>query len=354
MKTAVFAVTQNGAKLADQIACQFDYDLFVKKGRYDTLSRLNFHDYDSLSNCLKDTFHSYDALIFIMATGIVVRTLAPFIIDKRSDPAVVVLDEKAQHVISLLSGHIGGANALTKKLALFLGAAPVITTATDVNEKMAVDLLAESLNLSMEPFDHLKYINAEIVQGNPVDFFIDQALTNAPYYIKKLQACQIEAKLMEIKTATCFSRSSVILTEQLNIPNGAGLLFLKPRKLAIGIGCRRDTTQAEILQAIQTACEKIGKSMYDIACIASTVVKKDEPGLIAASKTLSVPLYFYENVPMQQMIDLYSLDISPFVTKQIGIGNVCEAAVLLASQSKKILLHKTKLTKVTVAIAWEK
>lgn len=354
MKTAVFAVTQNGAKLADQIACQFDYELFVKKGRYDTLSKLNFHTYDALSNCLKDTFHSYDAFIFIMATGIVVRTLAPFIIDKRSDPAVVVLDEKAQHVISLLSGHIGGANALTKKLALQLGADPVITTATDVNEKMAVDLLAESLNLSMEPFDQLKYINAEIVQGRPVDFFIDQALTNAPYYIKKLQACQIEAKLMEIKPATCFSGSSVILTEQVNMPNGAGRLFLKPRKLAIGIGCRRDTTQPEILQAIQTACEKIGKSMHDIACIASTVVKKDEQGLIAASKTLAVPLYFYENVPMQQMIDLYNLDISPFVTKQIGIGNVCEAAVLLASQSKKILLHKTKLTKVTVAIAWEK
>ena len=354
MKTAVFAVTQNGAKLADQIACQFDYELFVKKGRYDTLSKLNFHTYDALSNCLKDTFHSYDAFIFIMATGIVVRTLAPFIIDKRSDPAVVVLDEKAQHVISLLSGHIGGANALTKKLALQLGADPVITTATDVNEKMAVDLLAESLNLSMEPFDQLKYINAEIVQGRPVEFFIDQALTNAPYYKKKLQACQIEAKLMEIKPATCFSGSSVILTEQVNMPNGAGLLFLKPRKLAIGIGCRRDTTQPEILQAIQTACEKIGKSMHDIACIASTVVKKDEQGLIAASKTLAVPLYFYENVPMQQMIDLYNLDISPFVTKQIGIGNVCEAAVLLASQSKKILLHKTKLTKVTVAIAWEK
>lgn len=354
MKTAVFAVTQNGAKLADQIACQFDYDLFVKKGRYDTMSNINFQEYESLSNCLKDTFRYYDALIFIMATGIVVRTLAPFIIDKRSDPAVVVLDEKAQHVISLLSGHIGGANALTRKLARHLGANPVITTATDVNEKMAVDLLAESLNLSMEPFEHLKYINAEIVQGNPVDFFIDQTLVGAPHYIKKLQVFKIDAKLIEIKAATCFSSPSVIITEQANIATSTGLLFLKPRKLVIGIGCRRDTTQAEILQSIQTGCDKIGKSMHDIACIASTVVKKNELGLLAASKTLSVPLYFYENAAMQQMIDTYKLDSSPFVKKQIGIGNVCEAAVLLASESKKILLHKTKLTKVTVAIAWEK
>ena len=129
------------------------------------------------------------------------------------------------------------------------------------------------------------------------------------------------------------------------------MILLMNRKLAIGIGCRRGTSEQEILTAIDAACKKIAATRQDIGLLASTVVKQDEGGLLAAAHELGVPIYFYENDQLQQMIDRCGLEISPFVKRQIGVGSVCEAAALQASSVKKLILKKEKFSKVTVAIA---
>ncbi|WP_110952930.1 cobalt-precorrin 5A hydrolase [Anaerosinus massiliensis] len=351
MRLAIIAVTERGANLAHTIKQYFPADIFVKAGRNPLKTA---KEYDSLRHLISEIFQKYEAFIFIMATGIVVRVIAPLIISKTVDPAVLVLNETGEHVISLLSGHIGGANDLTHLVAEKINAVPVITTATDVNKKIAADSLAKKLNLMIEPFDQLKYINAEIAQGEKFEVFLDPALKNLNYYKNELQKLCITFQQKELhKRLEELDHVALIITNQtLNLKQNQ--ILLKPRKLSVGIGCRKNTSKKEILEAIHIACSMIHVPIEDITNMASTIVKNQETGLLETAKELAVPIIFYENSQLQEVIDQYRLDISKFVNEQIGVGNVCEAAALLISQSKKMILNKTRFKKVTVAIAWAK
>lgn len=352
MKAAVIAVTENGARLALLIHEALSADLYVKAGRH-ALSGVDFTAYESLQALVDREFHRYDQLIFIMAAGIVVRVIAPHVVDKQSDPAVVVLDEKGRHAISLLSGHIGGANALASHISEVIGATAVITTATDINGRIAADLVAAKLGLRLSPIERLKYVNAEIAGGGTVDFFIDVALEDADFYQEKLRAMGIAATRIDLARSRAFRGAAVCVTERARAGKGDHLLLLMPRKLAVGLGCRRGAGAEEIMEALHAACAMANKTCGDIARIASTVIKRDEPGLLAVANRLNVPITFYENRDLQDAIERYHLAVSSFVLSKIGVGNVCEAAALLSGQSKKLVVRKTKFPKVTVAIAWE-
>jgi cobalt-precorrin 5A hydrolase len=148
MKLAIISVTKNGALLAEKLAknLTFKTDLYAKVDRD---ADVPAEYYDSLSRLVDSIYNVYDGLIFIMATGIVVRVIAPHIRDKRFDPAVVVMDEAGEYAISLLAGHIGGANELARIISRAIDARPVITTATDVIQKPAADILAVKLGLEI-------------------------------------------------------------------------------------------------------------------------------------------------------------------------------------------------------------
>jgi cobalt-precorrin 5A hydrolase len=354
MKYAIFTVTKNGAAIAQRVqkVLGSKCDVYIKEGRGRVLK--GTYAYNSLAEYVGETFYRYDALVFIMATGIVVRMIAPYIVHKTQDPAVVVLDEQAKHVISLLSGHLGGANALALQLAEILGADPVITTATDVNGKTAVDVLAQELTMRIIPVEHIKNINAGIVQGDAIAFYIDKDMRQAKLYLQQLQVKKICARIVSAEEVQASDMLRVFITEKNIIFIDDKLLVLQPRRLVIGIGCRRNTTQEEIEQAFMLACKNIGRNPADITVVASSIVKKDEAGLLALAEKLNIPILFFTNEELQNKIDTYHLTTSEFVQSKIGVGNVCEAAALCACQSGKLILHKTKLTKVTVAIAWEK
>lgn len=348
MKLAIIAVTNKGAYLAEKIAQKFtNYDIFVKNGR----NPLNYsYEYTSLRELMPSIFAGYDALVFVMAAGIVVRVIAPYIQDKRTDPAVVVAGEDGRHVISLLSGHIGGANELAATIAENIGATPVITTATDLGNQPAADVLAVKLGLKIEPFAHLKHINAAAANGEKVTFFLDQALPLSTVYHQQAKRLGIPLEEMNNAGLCRGDHAAVVITDQcldLTRPH----LFLRPPTLAVGIGCRRGATEAEITGAARTACASIGRSLSSVAVIGSTTLKQDEAGLLAAAQALEVPLKFYDNTQLSAVIEKYQLDVSNFVNDQIGVGNVCEAAALLASQTSGLLLPKTKFSKVTIAIA---
>jgi len=350
MKLAVISVTNGGALLGQRLAEKLrdrsnQVDVFAKQGR----SPLNATTYEGLSKLMVDIFSCYEGLIFIMATGIVVRVIAPYIQDKRFDPAIVVLDEQGQHAISLLSGHIGGANELAELIGQEIGAKPVITTATDVNRKPAVDVLAVKLHRSIQPFSELKHMNARLVNGEKVSFFLDTTLPNQEFYLKTAEKLGISLQDMG-QITTAHYDAAVIITEQV-VPCNTPHLYLKPLPLAVGIGCRRGTTSTEILTAVTEACYTIGHSIHSIAIVGSTVVKQDEVGLLAMIQQLAVPSKFFTNVELQECIDQYQLEVSSFVQKQIGVGNICASAAILAGQANKLLLPKTKYNKVTVAIA---
>jgi len=350
MKLAVVSVTNCGALLGSRLADKLrnhhkQVDVFAKHGR----SPLSATTYEQLSTLIADIFPRYEGIIFIMATGIVVRVIAPYIQDKRIDPAIVVMDEQGHYAISLLSGHIGGANELAQLIGQSIGAEPVITTATDVNKKPAVDMLAVKLNRMIQPFAQLKHMNARIVNGEQVRFFIDKALPNQEFYLVAAEKLGIVLQDID-QIATVQYDAAVLITEQALVVHKPHL-YVRQMPIAVGIGCRRGATSAEILAAVTQACHTIGYNIHSIAIIGSTVVKQDEVGLLAVIAQLAVPSEFFINKELQECIDQYQLEVSSFVQKQIGVGNVCAAAAILAGRTNKLLLPKTKYKNVTVAIA---
>ncbi|MGI6091404.1 MAG: cobalt-precorrin 5A hydrolase [Veillonellaceae bacterium] len=348
MKIAIITVTNNGAILADKLVRNFDGDitLFQKVGRNPTLTGFV---YTSLSSLMNDIFNKYDALIFIMAAGIVVRVIAPFVNDKRFDPAVVVMDDQGQHVISLLSGHIGGANELTLKISRILGAEAVITTATDVADKPAADLLAAKLGLAIEPFDSLKDINAAIANNDTVEFFADFDSPEYEHY--KLATNTLGIKMENIAMLSKIEFSAAVLITSKHYTLKKPHIYLRKPNLAVGIGCRRGTSQTAIWRAVEDACSKIGRSLQSITMLGSTVLKSDEDGLLEFAAKIDVPIKFFNNQELKSCIEINNLEVSRFVEKEIGVGNVCEAAALLMGQTNNLLLTKAKYPGVTVAIA---
>ncbi len=351
-KIAVISVTSNGALLADKLKSKMvgeDYAHFTFFVNEQRNPLHNGSSYSSIKTLVGEIFTLYDAFVCIMATGIAVRAISPHIVDKRTDPAVIVIDEAGQFAISLLSGHIGGANELTKKIAAAIGATPVITTATDIAGKPAADILAVKLNLKIEPFTNLKTINAAIVNGDSVSFFIDSALPQYQQYVKRASALGIHMHKMEIfeDMQTSFS---VLVTDK-TLTERPSLLFLRPPSLAVGIGCRRGTKKEEILMAIEDACKTIGRSSQSIGIIGSSIVKETEKGLLEALDSFGLKGTFYTNQQLEHCIYENNLTVSTFVEAQIGVGNVCEAAAILAAQNSQLLLTKTKYPNITIAIA---
>lgn len=350
MKLAAVSVTNQGARLANDLAEQLravhhQVEIFAKEGR----NPLGHRPYELLSTLIREKFSCYEGFIFIMATGIVVRVIAPYIQDKRIDPAVIVMDEQGQYAISLLAGHIGGANELAQLIGEAVGAVPVVTTATDVSNKPAADVLAVKLHRTIQPFLALKKINGAIVHGEQVRFFLDERLPNQEFYIQTAKKLGIRLEPITEMNAAEYDGAVLITDEtvKINKPH----IYLRSIPLAVGIGCRRGTPPADILQAVREACHSIGADINQIAMIGSTVVKQDEAGLLAVIEQLNVPSRFFTNEELQTCIDEYELEVSSFVQKQIGVGNVCAAAAILTGQTNKLLLPKTKYKNVTVAIA---
>ena len=350
MRCAVFTATPRGTKTALRVRASLDasVDIFVKAGQE---MPAGVRVYERLAPQVAAAFRQYDALIFIMATGIAVRMIAGSLKSKLEDPAVLVLDEEAQHVISLLSGHIGGANELTRELAASLGADPVITTATDVQKKLAVDVAAARLALRPSPKEQIKRFNSAVLDDAAIRYVIDENLARASFYKKRLDDMGLTAlfgrELPSKEGLTAFITADESVRRE-------DVICLVPRRLVAGIGCRRGTEMSEIRAALEAALTRIGRSIADVSLLASTEAKADEAGLLALSAKLKRDIRFHSNEKMQETIDAYGLSESPFVKKNIGIGNVAEAAALASVPAGRLALAKTRFEKVTVALVWEK
>lgn len=295
MRIAILSVTEKGHELAEKISASTGGQIFIK-GR----------DFERMKNFVEEIFTKFDALIFICAAGIAVRMIAPHIVSKLSDPAVIVIDERGRNVISLLSGHVGGANDLALKISAQINANPVITTATDVEEKISADNFTARLGLLPEPKDAIKAINTAILRG-----------------------------------------------EEIYLTAGNFRLNLTPRNLICGIGCKRGVTVKKISRAVNDACQMINQPVERIKNFATIDIKRDEKALIAFAQNLNCEIKFFTSAELAEKILEYKLDESEFVKKNIGVGNVCEAAALSCVARAKFALPKTKFDEVTIALIWE-
>ena len=272
-----------------------------------------------------------DALIFVGACGIAVRAVAPHVASKRNDPAVLCVDEKLRFAIPLLSGHIGGANRLARRLAEALGAVAVVTTATDVNGRFAVDAWAAERGLHIGSMALAKRISAEILTRD-IPFFCERGGGDTP-----LPDGLVWGEAGDL--GVCVAVRDIRPFRE--------TLLLTPRALRVGLGCRRGTPEAAVDAAIREAFDRCGLRPEAVADAATIDVKGDEPGLIDCCRRRGWPVALYSAEQLRAVPGAFSH--SDFVEKAVGVGNVCERAA--AASGGRIVAPRFAGNGVTVAVA---
>lgn len=352
MRTAIISVSTKGAHLGQRIKALVapHGECYEKIGRQSGREAMYF---ESLKPHIERIMREYDQVLFIMAIGIVVRMIAPYIEHKSKDPAIVVMDEAGYHTISLLSGHLGGANEWTQTIALAIDSDPVITTATDVNGLPAPDVWARKEGFVVDDFQTLIAVNAAIVAGERVTYYIDDSLPHWERLVasgKDHVGVHSDVRTFNSSNAIDSEAPRVVVTDTV-IATATNQLILRPKTYTMGIGCRRDTPKELILDAIIQSLDRWKLSPKSVLTAASVVVKSDEVGLLEAVQELGWPIVFFEQEELAQVIETYHLKESTFVKGTIGVGNVCETTALLAAKSHTLIQEKTVYPKTTIAIA---
>ena len=305
-------------------------------------------------------FAQSDAIIFIGACGIAVRSIAPFVSSKKTDPAVVVIDEQGKFAISLLSGHIGGANELTEEISNLLHATPVITTATDINNKFAVDVFAKTNGCYISDMTMAKEISAAVLEGEKIACLIeDQDIIIEGKIPKELIICRSrevwEPYPYKVKLESFREKRTEKVEESGKMKNldaeKEGFLLLRTRNIAAGIGCRKGISEEVLEQGLKEVLKEYGLEMEQLCGLASIDLKKEEAGLMQLSEKYKIPFVTYN---ADELMKIRSVsDSSDFVKKVTGVDNVCERAVRTYVPDGKLICPKYRKEKMTVALVEE-
>lgn len=345
MKIAVIAITHKGADLGLKIGLALKGDVYLKQraplekwcrehGEFPLKAEVFSN---SLGDLVEKIFYAYEGLVFIMACGIVVRSIAPYLKGKTKDPGVVVLDEKGSFAISLLSGHIGGANRLAEKISVITGCTPVITTATDVNKVISFDLYAMDNNCIIENIEDLKYISSTLVNGGSVGLYTD---------------CKVKSEFSSniIQIGTC--PMVVAITNSMDIPVKAErLLILRPKNLYLGIGCKKGKRKEEIENAVMRYLEENKKSILSVKKVSSIDLKREEKGIIEFCKERGIQFVTHIVEDIKSIEDKFTT--SDFVKQITGVGNVAQPCAVLAGENARIICSKKAFDGITLALAEE-
>lgn len=289
-----------------------------------------FTCHKSISGDMKELFSGSDALIFIGAAGIAVRTVAPYIVSKTSDPAVLVIDDRGRYVIPVLSGHIGGANELSREIAGLIGAQAVVTTATDGAGKFSCDAWAVTHGCAISSMHLAKEVSAAVLTED-VPVCSEYALPE-----------DLPAGLTAEKSGDL----GIFIGIRKEEPY-ASTLRLIPRVVTLGIGCRKDIPLSGFMDAVHSVLDGSSIDLRAVGTIASIDVKKEEKGIIGLAKALGAETVFYSAEQLNAVPGVF--EESEFVRKTVGTGNVCERAAVLAGG--KLIIGKTAVNGVTVAVS---
>jgi cobalt-precorrin 5A hydrolase/precorrin-3B C17-methyltransferase len=286
-----------------------------------------------------------------MSTGIAVRMLAPLIEDKRKDPGVVVVDQEGLFAVSLLSGHLGGANTLTRKVAEHLGALPVITTASDLTSTISADILGREQGWEIENGQSMTTVSAALVDKEPVSVFQDAGEKLEDIVVSMPPSLTMFTSLDEmiqsgIKYALLITDRILDADKLALLPNA---IIYRPRSLVVGIGCNRGTDLRTIEEAVNAVFRHSGFSTKCIKNLATINLKKDECGLSEYAEQNRYPIEYFD----QEQLRLTSIPspASKIALRHVGVPSVCEAAAILSSQGQIVSPKKSMERAVTVAIA---
>jgi cobalamin biosynthesis protein CbiG len=291
-----------------------------------------------------------DAIVAVMALGIVTRLVAPLANDKRRDPAVIAIDEAGQYVIPVLGGHGAGANVLARKLAAMLGALPVITTASDTLGIPAVDEIGKDWGWNIERREDLSRVAASVVRGEPIAVFQDvgrydwwKPFGPWPDHFRRVESWEA---IREPEYA-----AALIISDRLEPARARRVptVAYRPPTLVAGVGCKRGTSEETIASFLGEAFERHGLALGSLGSLATVTIKADEPGLIRVAKSRGIPLRVFSAEELRDQAGIERP--SARVQAEIGIPSVAEAAALRASGSIHLLVSKQKGPGVTVAVA---
>ncbi len=342
---AIWALTAGGAHLGRRLNQHLvNGRLFVAAAVAD--ASVEATAFVRLQDAVTRHFDRFEAHVFIMATGIVVRTLVDLIRHKTEDPAVVVMDETGHYAISLLSGHLGGANQLTRELAGISGAAPVITTATDLRGVPAIDLIAQERGLQIENPDAIRFVSAALLRQETIAVCDPFGQLQGALPANMVRSIELNA---ENPTGTGWGHGPAVMVHDIHVDLPPEVLILRPASLFVGVGCNRGTPAGEITSLLETALKRFGLARRSLAGVASVDLKADEAGLETAAGNYRLPLSFFTRDQLAAVANIRTP--SATVEKHIGIPSVCEAAALLASDNGHLIVPKQHTRNVTVAIA---
>ncbi len=318
MKLAVITVTEkgvrNGLKIKEKINCDvFTISKFMKEK---TLLIEN-----GLQNFFEKNLLKYDTFLFITASGIAVRTIAPFIKSKDKDPAVLTMDEEGNFIISLLSGHLGGANEAAKILGEITGAVPVISTASDVSGKIAVDTIAMKINGKLESLESAKKVTSLIVAGKEVDIKVPENMENEN------------------------PQGVILISNRKNIE----IAKIIPQNIVVGIGCKKNKEAEKIISAVKNSFENLNLCEESIRIFATADIKENEAGIIGTAEYFGKELKIISREDIQKIEN--NFETSQFVKKSIGVGAVSAPCAFIEGKGKgKFLSEKLKYDGITISI----
>lgn len=346
IKIAILSITENGNILAEEIKEILEND-----------SRVNevIHFHKNIKTNLNTAFKEYDAIIGIMATGIMIRLITPLLKTKYEDPAVIIIDEKCQNIISLLSGHLGGANALTKTLSKYLSANPVITTSTDVNGVIGVDEIIRKYYLEIIEGDKIVEFNKVIILGEKIKIFSKSNLNflRTDEILKSYEIIDNVQDLTDID-----KRFYNINSDELVFIYKNKYILTKISKIIMGIGARKSITEEKVLDAITKSCDNLEFDVSRITSFATVEIKKNEIGIINTVKNLDKKLDIISLNQIKDEIKSSKADLfshSDFVYKKFGVGSICEpVATIKAGLDSDLIFKKTSFDGVTIAVAISK
>jgi len=346
-KVAIVCITKNGINISKRIKEKIpSASIYAQSKHKDSSDGIIWFEKNT-KIMIKEIFKEYESIICIFSLGAVIRLIANLLKDKKTDPAVIVIDDKANFVISTLSGHLGGANSLTKSIADILNSTPVITTAADVNETIAVDLLGSEFKWLIENFENVTKISAYMVNEEKIGVYQDTGETK--WWNKELPknvsiVNDIEELRSEVFKAGLII-SDKIITDPLLVNKS---VIYRPKSLVVGLGFHWDTTQKEIEDGILKVLEENGLSFLSIRNLSTINRGKSTASLGSFSDKHGIPLEFYHKEKLDKIMVPNPSDV---VKKYEGTSSVSEASSILSSGGKLIVTKQKFPPNLTVAVS---
>ena len=346
---AIIAITKKGIEIAKSLKTQFfQWEVFAPSKFSNNDSKINWFE-DSTTSKVGELFKKYDALVCIFSLGAVIRLVSPHMRDKKTDPAVVVIDDTAKFVISTLSGHLGGANKLTEEISKILDAIPVITTAADVNQTIAVDLVGKEFGWTIDDDSTVTRVSAFMVNEEKIGIYQDAGekdwWTPKKEFPKNIT---IYNSLEELRNSG--SKGYLIISDK-SIEDKELLknaVVYRPKTLVVGVGLHWDTSKETIKEGIEFCMKKFLLSTKSIARFASIKKESEVVGLQELAREWNVTIDYFEK---DQLAQIAIPNPSETVQAFEGTPSVSEASALRSSNGKLVVEKQKFPPNLTVAIA---